>query len=135
MDLLGIGLLIAAVSCAQHTAEQEADTAQLTAADSSTIIAHTYETLYRDPEDRTRFFMRQLRRLVSEHRGATGELPAELGDVLDLSLEPHDRQMALSDAWGSPLRYSQDGDTLELLSAGPDQVIGTTDDLIERWAP
>ena len=135
MRLLGIAVLVTTVSCTQHAAEEEDDTAQLTVSDTSTIIAHTFETLFRDPEDRTRVSMGQLRRLVSEYHGANGKLPVSLGDVLDPSLEPRYRQMALSDAWGSPFRYSQDGDTLELLSAGPDQMVGTADDLIERWTP
>lgn len=135
MRLLGIAVLVSTIACTQNAEDEAADTAQVTTSDTSAIIAHTLEMLYRDPEDRTRVSMGQLRRLVSEYHSAHGELPMSLGDVLDPSLESRYRQVALSDAWGSRFRYSQDGDTMELLSAGPDQVVGTSDDLVERWAP
>src|SRR5690606_24763796 len=96
LRLLGIAGLMATATCTQHTADQEVDTARVAASDTTALFSDTYETLFRDPEDRTRFLMRQLRRLVSEYHDANGELPVLLGDVLDPSLEARYRQMALS---------------------------------------
>lgn len=48
-----------------------------------------------------------------------------------------DSSLALTDEWGTPLRYQQDNIGLTLRSAGPDKVFQTTDDLvaIKKWQP
>lgn len=132
---LRIVLFVVTISCMQQSHE-EIETAQVVVPDdSSTRIAHTLEDLYRDPEDRTYFMLRQLRRLVGDYRDSTGKVPLALGDVLNPSLAPGYRLMALHDAWGVPFRYSRGGEELELRSAGPDEEFGSGDDLVESWRP
>jgi hypothetical protein len=55
-------------------------------------------------------------------------LPAWHGPYLDSGL-------VLTDGWGMPLHYEQDGTGLTLRSAGPDKIFQTTDDIvaIKKW--
>jgi general secretion pathway protein G len=40
---------------------------------------------------------------------------------------------ALTDQWGTPLRYIAEGVRVAVVSAGPDRIFGTADDLKDHW--
>src|SRR5579883_1536509 len=63
---------------------------------------------------RTRWYMRELRKEIEQYRARNGRLPASLAD-LEGNLSEQ-----LPDGWGRPFVYEVDGDTYELYSLGRD---------------
>lgn len=55
-------------------------------------------------------------------------LPQRLGEIRMISPEGYER--ASVDAWGTPIQYTGDEVKYELRSAGSDQSLGTSDDII-----
>ena len=78
-----------------------------------------------DPWDRSWNRVYMLRNVALSSLRRTGELPADLPELVARS--GFDFQ---EDAWGTPLQYSVAGKNFELRSAGPDRQFGTGDDIV-----
>jgi len=90
----------------------------------TTVIADTDEDIWPDLRDRQGVYLRDLSRSLQAYARDHGALPESLGALPGLRSQ--------ADLWGTQIVYERDGDVLTLRSAGPDRVVGTADDLLER---
>ena len=72
---------------------------------------------------------------IDLYESDNGQLPTSLNNLIVKGNEsnwngPYVRKTeSLLDGWGSPLDYKPNGNIYSLVSAGPDQIIGTSDDI------
>jgi len=81
--------------------------------------------------DLTKVNMEQLGRIILSRLGGEGQAPADLAELK--RSQPGVATGAL-DAWGRTLKYERLSDSgFRLISAGPDGVIGTADDIVKEF--
>jgi len=79
--------------------------------------------------------LRLLESAITTFRMSTGGYPVNLASLLRDDGTPNwagpylksDKEFA--DAWGTPFAYERKGNTYENISAGPDRIVGTPDDI------
>lgn len=91
-------------------------------------VRETEDTMYPEPEARTRFRMRMLQTRIRLYSDSTGSLPPTI-EVVAAGLPEKGRQQLTHDAWGEQFEYEREGGRFSLRSAGKDRVRGTADDL------
>jgi hypothetical protein len=64
-----------------------------------------------------------------ESRNLHGTFPKTLWEI-----RTEDSPWQIHDRWKNPLKYETDGTTFLLVSAGPDRLFGTSDDIIFKLA-
>jgi len=81
--------------------------------------------------DLTKVNMEQLGRIILSRMGGEGQAPA---DLAELQRSQPGVAAGVLDAWGRTLTYERLSDSgFRLTSAGPDGVIGTTDDIVKEF--
>jgi hypothetical protein len=68
--------------------------------------------------------VRAIALMVEEYRQSYGHYPGRLEDAKDFFADAQ-----FVDAWGHPLHYESSGPSFSVVSAGPDSVFGTGDDI------
>lgn len=103
-----------------------------TAPTSSGTIYDTDREFFPDPADRTHIRMEVAQHLISAYQAEHGAFPPSLDAAI--FADPRGR-LPISierDGWSNPFAYRLVGASYELRSAGPDGVIGSTDDVVVR---
>lgn len=107
---------------------------------SLTACALLEETRYTSQKKITENNMRTVRVALMRYEADTGSLPSK-SEGMDVLLEnpnhekwagPYIKDKSYQDAWGQELVYDPTGagKTFKVISAGPDKVIGTEDDIV-----
>jgi hypothetical protein len=86
--------------------------------------------IYRDPRTLTGMKLSTLRQVADSVLTTGGTLPTDARQLMS-HLSPADREYWGTDAWGHPIRIAHAGRAYTMISAGPDGVFDTTDDLTE----
>lgn len=87
-----------------------------------------YSNHYTFPEQ-TRHEIRQISKSLSDYHAEFGMYPASLNDI---AKESPIRAEWHNDSWGQPYHYdvSEDGNSFNLISGGPDMTLNTRDDIM-----
>ena len=79
--------------------------------------------------------LRVLESALTTFRMGTGGYPATLASLLNNDGTPNwsgpymNGNREFADAWGTPFAYERKGKTFEIISAGPDRIAGSADDI------
>ena len=107
----------------------------LMALDASNANATAVASKYASARTKLSLMGKAIEIYALEHRG---KLPDSLNDLIesdDQDRPPLLNQKDLVDPWGEPIGYVFEGRNYVIMSAGPDKIMGTDDDVVKGFRP